>query len=199
VVLGRGDKCDVVIPDPEVSRLQVALTFDGQRYQVEDLSGKGTQVAGKLYIYSATAADVTAQRILAVISDAAGAAYDDVTLIIETVLELGQVVADARQMAGNKNGIDAYGLGTGNGINGTAGASGKVCNFFDTVLGAEPAAAFNALTSSVADMWQHLLARFYHTVTTSGTQQTVYKRDNTTVLDQMTITPTGGSVTKGRA
>ncbi len=46
VVLGRGDKCDVVIPDPEVSRQQVALTFDGQRYAVEDLSGKGTLVSG---------------------------------------------------------------------------------------------------------------------------------------------------------
>ncbi|QRO00486.1 sigma 54-interacting transcriptional regulator [Archangium violaceum] len=46
MVLGRGEKSDVVIPDPEVSRQQVALTFDGERCNLEDLSGKGTQVAG---------------------------------------------------------------------------------------------------------------------------------------------------------
>ncbi|HYO65344.1 MAG TPA: FHA domain-containing protein, partial [Archangium sp.] len=46
MVLGRGEKSDVVIPDPEVSRQQVALVFDGQRCTLEDLSGKGTQVAG---------------------------------------------------------------------------------------------------------------------------------------------------------
>ncbi len=47
VVLGRGEKCDVVIPDPEVSRQHVALTFDGKRCAVEDLSGKGTLVSGQ--------------------------------------------------------------------------------------------------------------------------------------------------------
>ncbi|AKJ05730.1 DNA-binding NtrC family response regulator [Archangium gephyra] len=46
MVLGRGEKSDVVLPDPEVSRQQVALVFDGQRCTMEDLSGKGTQVAG---------------------------------------------------------------------------------------------------------------------------------------------------------
>ncbi|ATB27378.1 sigma 54-interacting transcriptional regulator [Melittangium boletus] len=46
MVLGRGDKSDVVIPDPEVSRQQVALTFDGTQCTLEDLSGKGTSVAG---------------------------------------------------------------------------------------------------------------------------------------------------------
>nr|WP_245814427.1 sigma 54-interacting transcriptional regulator [Cystobacter ferrugineus] len=46
MVLGRGDKSDVVIPDPEVSRQQVALTFDGTRCTLEDLSGKGTEVGG---------------------------------------------------------------------------------------------------------------------------------------------------------
>ncbi|MBJ6763158.1 sigma 54-interacting transcriptional regulator [Myxococcaceae bacterium JPH2] len=47
LVLGRGDACDVAIPDPEVSRQQVALAWDGQRCLVEDLSGKGTVVAGQ--------------------------------------------------------------------------------------------------------------------------------------------------------
>ncbi len=46
VVLGRGDKSDVVIPDPAVSRQQAALVFDGERTALEDLSGKGTIVSG---------------------------------------------------------------------------------------------------------------------------------------------------------
>ncbi|MBL8912957.1 MAG: sigma 54-interacting transcriptional regulator [Archangium sp.] len=46
VVLGRGDRCDVVIPDPEVSRQQVALHLEGSKCLVQDLSGKGTTVAG---------------------------------------------------------------------------------------------------------------------------------------------------------
>ena len=29
VVLGRGEQSDVVLPDPEISRSQVALTFEG--------------------------------------------------------------------------------------------------------------------------------------------------------------------------
>ncbi|MFL5349368.1 MAG: sigma 54-interacting transcriptional regulator [Hyalangium sp.] len=47
LVLGRGDNCDVVIPDPSVSRQQVALHFDGTRCLLEDLSGQGTEVAGQ--------------------------------------------------------------------------------------------------------------------------------------------------------
>jgi DNA-binding NtrC family response regulator len=47
LVLGRGDRSDVAIPDPEVSRQQVALLWDGERCRVEDLSGKGTLVAGQ--------------------------------------------------------------------------------------------------------------------------------------------------------
>ncbi|HEX8433666.1 sigma 54-interacting transcriptional regulator [Archangium sp.] len=46
MVLGRGERSDVVIPDPEVSRQQVALSFDGEHCTLEDLSGKGTLVAG---------------------------------------------------------------------------------------------------------------------------------------------------------
>ncbi len=47
VVLGRGDRCDVVIPDPEVSRQHVALHLEDDRCVLQDLSGKGTEVAGK--------------------------------------------------------------------------------------------------------------------------------------------------------
>lgn len=48
VVLGRGEKCDVVLPDPEISRQQVALTFEGSACHVEDLSGKGTRIGGEV-------------------------------------------------------------------------------------------------------------------------------------------------------
>ncbi len=46
VVLGRGDKSDVMIPDPAVSRQQAVLLYDGQCTTLEDLSGKGTLVSG---------------------------------------------------------------------------------------------------------------------------------------------------------
>jgi two-component system, NtrC family, response regulator HydG len=45
-VLGRGEKCDVVIPDAEVSRSHAALLLEGQSVVLEDLSGKGTRVSG---------------------------------------------------------------------------------------------------------------------------------------------------------
>lgn len=47
VVLGRGERCDVVIPDPEVSRQHVALHLEDGRCVLQDLSGKGALVAGK--------------------------------------------------------------------------------------------------------------------------------------------------------
>lgn len=48
-VLGRGERCDVVIPDPEVSRQQAAVYLENnQVWHLEDLSGKGTPVAGNV-------------------------------------------------------------------------------------------------------------------------------------------------------
>ncbi|MHB8875183.1 MAG: sigma 54-interacting transcriptional regulator [Myxococcaceae bacterium] len=47
IVLGRGEKCDVVVPDPAVSRQQAALTYADGKCQLEDLSGKGTLVGGQ--------------------------------------------------------------------------------------------------------------------------------------------------------
>jgi two-component system, NtrC family, response regulator HydG len=47
VVLGRGEKCDVAVPDPEISRQQVAITLTDGKAAVEDLSGKGVVVGGK--------------------------------------------------------------------------------------------------------------------------------------------------------
>jgi DNA-binding NtrC family response regulator len=46
VVLGRGERSDVVIPDPAVSRQQAAVLYDGTQATLEDLSGKGTLVCG---------------------------------------------------------------------------------------------------------------------------------------------------------
>jgi len=46
VVIGRGEQSDVVIPDPAISRQQVALVRAGAGYAVEDLSGSGTLVCG---------------------------------------------------------------------------------------------------------------------------------------------------------
>jgi len=45
-VVGRGERSDVVIPDPAVSRSQVALSWNGEKVTMEDLSGKGTLLAG---------------------------------------------------------------------------------------------------------------------------------------------------------
>ncbi len=53
VVLGRGEHCDVVIPDPTVSRQQVALRREGDGYVLEDLSGKGTVVDGTAQTHAA--------------------------------------------------------------------------------------------------------------------------------------------------
>ncbi len=48
VVLGRGEQCDVSLPDPEISRAHVELTVDAKgACSVKDLSGKGTLVAGQ--------------------------------------------------------------------------------------------------------------------------------------------------------
>jgi DNA-binding NtrC family response regulator len=47
VVLGRSEDCDIVIPDPHVSRRHAALVHDGAHWRLEDLSGQGTVVAGQ--------------------------------------------------------------------------------------------------------------------------------------------------------
>ncbi|MDP1918047.1 MAG: sigma 54-interacting transcriptional regulator [Myxococcales bacterium] len=46
VVLGRGEKCDVAVPDPEVSRQHVAISLSETGAVAEDLTGKGIVVAG---------------------------------------------------------------------------------------------------------------------------------------------------------
>lgn len=46
VVIGRGEQSDVVIPDPAISRQQVAVIRTSAGFAVEDLSGSGTLVCG---------------------------------------------------------------------------------------------------------------------------------------------------------
>ncbi len=46
-LLGRGDNCDVAIPDPEVSRQQARVSVHDGQAVLEDASGRGTLVAGE--------------------------------------------------------------------------------------------------------------------------------------------------------
>ena len=46
VVLGRGERCDVVIPDPAISWQHIAIWRDGEQWKFSDLSGQGVEVAG---------------------------------------------------------------------------------------------------------------------------------------------------------
>jgi len=81
LVLGRGEHSDVAIPDPEVSRQQVALLWDGERCRVEDLSGKGTVVAGQSVAQGelADGADLALGQWRAVFRVSGGSEGSDVT------------------------------------------------------------------------------------------------------------------------
>ncbi|MCE9666688.1 sigma 54-interacting transcriptional regulator [Myxococcus stipitatus] len=81
LVLGRGEHSDVAIPDPEVSRQQVALLWDGERCRVEDLSGKGTVVAGQSVAQGelADGADLALGQWRAVFRVSGGGEGSDVT------------------------------------------------------------------------------------------------------------------------
>ena len=46
-LIGRSPECDLVLPDPEVSRRQAVVVRAGQNYHLEDLSGHGTRVGDK--------------------------------------------------------------------------------------------------------------------------------------------------------
>ncbi|MFZ5445329.1 MAG: sigma 54-interacting transcriptional regulator [Myxococcota bacterium] len=85
VVLGRGERCDVVIPDPEVSRQHVALHLEDGRCLFQDLSGKGTVVAGHKLPQGEVhdGADITLGQWRAIFRAAGGGSDSDAT-------ELGQ-------------------------------------------------------------------------------------------------------------
>jgi transcriptional regulator with AAA-type ATPase domain/pSer/pThr/pTyr-binding forkhead associated (FHA) protein len=74
VVVGSGEQCDVFLPDPEVSRQQIALRHDGAGWAAEDLSGKGTVVGGKKISHAALkdGVDITLGQWQAVFRSDAG-------------------------------------------------------------------------------------------------------------------------------
>src|SRR5512144_970929 len=43
---GRGPECDVVLPDPAVSRVQAVVERRGDAFHLLDRSGRGTRVGG---------------------------------------------------------------------------------------------------------------------------------------------------------
>ncbi len=47
ILLGRGNQCDVVIPDPEVSRQHLELVSSPEGWRFRDLTGNGVRVAGE--------------------------------------------------------------------------------------------------------------------------------------------------------
>jgi DNA-binding NtrC family response regulator len=86
VVLGRGDKSDVVIPDPAVSRQQAALLYDGQHTALEDLSGKGTLVSGIATerTFLADGSDIALGQWRAIYREKSGAGADAPTQVTGT-------------------------------------------------------------------------------------------------------------------
>lgn len=108
----------------------------------------------------------------------------------------GSGIAAASQTSGN--GIAAVGAGSGHGFSGTAGGTGAICNFFDTVMTAEPTAAF-ASTDTYGKTLARLVRRFYNKVTQTSSQQKQYKDDSTTVLETMTVSDDATTQTKGKS
>src|SRR5690242_9357393 len=82
VVLGRSDQCDVSIPDPEVSRQQFALRQEGPQVVLEDLSGRGTRVAGVATTQAPLqdGADISLGQWSAIFRERSASAQDEVTL-----------------------------------------------------------------------------------------------------------------------
>jgi two-component system, NtrC family, response regulator HydG len=97
VVLGRGDKSDLVIPDPEVSRQQVALVAEDGRYVAQDLSGKGTFVGGSVQQYAALVdgADIALGQWRAVFRERSAQTDGAVTEVGERGTELHPAGASA--------------------------------------------------------------------------------------------------------
>ena len=84
-VVGRGEQSDVVIPDPEVSRQQAAFVIEGGTCVLEDLSGKGTEVAGTRQTRAELkdGMDVALGQWRAVYRESSGAGHDAKTHIGE--------------------------------------------------------------------------------------------------------------------
>ncbi|MBL8919074.1 MAG: sigma 54-interacting transcriptional regulator [Myxococcaceae bacterium] len=96
VVLGRGEKCDVAVPDPEVSRQQVALSFTGDQVIAEDLSGKGIVVAGKKVTSTPLqdGADIALGQWRAIFRSRTSSSDEDAATEIGQQTEVAQVGSD---------------------------------------------------------------------------------------------------------
>jgi len=97
-VLGRGDKSDVMIPDPTVSRRQAALLYDGQSTTLEDLSGKGTLVSGAAIerILLIDGSDIALGQWRAIYRERSGGAAEETTEVTGNHTAV-QVVDEAPQ------------------------------------------------------------------------------------------------------
>lgn len=145
-----------------------------------------------------TAAEMQCTELVCVIRDQTEPeVFEPVIITVITRLNLGQVSVDMVGLAGNANAIEASGVGTGHGFSGTAGASGKITNFFDTLEGAEPTGAI-AANSTFAAILQHTKRRLFNKVTCTSSVLTMYKDDNSTSLATMAVSDDGTTASKGR-
>jgi two-component system, NtrC family, response regulator HydG len=96
VVLGRGEKCDVAVPDPEVSRQHVAITLSDSGATAEDLTGKGIVVAGKKVPTSplVDGADIELGQWRAIFRARTSNVDDDAATEIGQQTEIAQVGSD---------------------------------------------------------------------------------------------------------
>lgn len=104
----------------------------------------------------------------------------------------------AQSTGGNGNGIIATGQGSGSGIFGVAGATGKIANLLDTLEGSEPTTAVPN-NSTFAQIMQYHKRRFFNKVTQTITTQTVFKDDSATTLTTMPVSDDGTTQTKGKS
>lgn len=124
--------------------------------------------------------------------------FEPIHIKVINRLLLGSISVDATQIGGNVHGVESIGVGTGHGWSGTAGASGKICNFLDTLEGAEPTTAI-AANASFAAVLQHLKRREFNRVTSTSALMTIYRDDNSTPNCTMAVADDGTTASKARA
>lgn len=146
-----------------------------------------------------TAAEMQCTELVCVIRDQTEPeVFEPILITVINRMNLGQLSIDATQIGGNANAVEATGVGTGHGFSGTAGASGKICNFFDTLEGSEPATAI-AANATFAAILQHAKRRLFNRNTSTSALLTIYKDDNTTPLCTMVVGDDGTTASKARA
>lgn len=143
-----------------------------------------------------TATEMQASDIAISIDDADGPAFGAVFLHIQTKLRLGQIDADATQIGGNTSAIKATGVGSGDGFNGTAGGTGKICNFFDTLEGSEVTSLPD--NASFREILCWLKARFAFKREATSASLIVKRRDSATTLTTQTRSNDGTTMTENK-